>query len=141
MTPIYQTKHSEGEGNCFAACVASLLDRKIEDVDVDVSSCKNVHHLMSLVAQKADCKIYYATHEAIENGILKTSERFCIVEVCTCVFGGDPYDNGSTWHVVVGEVADDGRITMLFNPDTKDQRQKSLEQFPAVRKVFFVKAN
>ena len=140
MTTVYQTKYGEGDGNCFAACVASLLDRRIEDVDVDVSSCKNLSQLLPMVEQKADCKIHYANREAIEDGILRTSERFCIVEVCTRVFNGSPCDERSTWHVVVCEIADDGKISMLFNPDAHDQQKKSLDQFLAVRKVFFVKA-
>lgn len=32
MIPIYQTKYGLGRGNCFAACVASLLNMLIEDV-------------------------------------------------------------------------------------------------------------
>lgn len=74
------------------------------------------------------------------DGILKPSERYCFAEVCTCVFNGNPYGDSSTWHVVVCEIADDGRISLTFNPDQHDQRQKSLDQFPAVGKLFFVKA-
>ena len=141
MTPVYQTKHEPPDGNCFAACVASLLDRKIEDVDVDVASCGKLPTLLQKIQQKADCKIYYATHSAIVDDIVRTSERYCFAEVCTCVFNGDPYDDGSTWHVVVCEIADGGKISLVFNPDQHDQRQHSLQQFSAVGKVFFVKAN
>jgi len=140
MTPVYQTKHGP-KGNCFAACVASILDRKIEDVEVDMSSVNNLKDLLTLVQAKANCKIYYANHEAIQDGFLKTTERFCFIEVCSFTFNRDPYREESQWHGVVCEVADDGRISMLFNPEQGDQRQKSLDQFPAVRKVFFVKAN
>jgi len=80
-------------------------------------------------------------NSAIVDGIVRTQERYCFAEVCTCVFNGDPYDDGSTWHVVVCEIADDGKISFVFNPDQHDQRQHSLEQFPAVGKMFFVKAN
>jgi hypothetical protein len=80
-------------------------------------------------------------NSAIVDGIVRTQERYCFAEACTCVFNGDPYDDGSTWHVVVCEIADDGKISFVFNPDQHDQRQHSLEQFPAVGKMFFVKAN
>src|ERR1051325_7265810 len=141
MTPVFQTKFDPPDGNCFAACVASLLDRKLEDVEVDMSKVKIFRDLLTLIEAKANCKIYYANHEAIQDGVFKTSERFCFVEVCSCVVNGDPYHEQSTWHVVVGEIAADGRISMLFNPEPHDQRKKSLDQFQAVRKVFFVRAN
>ena len=32
MTPVFQTKFGKGQGNCFAACLASLLDLSIEEV-------------------------------------------------------------------------------------------------------------
>ena|ERR1043166_8900360 len=142
MTPVYQTRTGAPNGNCFAACVASLLDRRIEDVDVDVASCGNsLHVLLTKIQQRANCKIYFVSHEAIVDGIFKTSERYCFAEVCTSVFNDDPHGKGSVWHVVVCEIADDGKISLLFNPDQSDQRQKSLQQFRAVGRLFFVKAN
>lgn len=36
MKPIYQTKFGSKEGNCFQACIASILEISIEDVpDID----------------------------------------------------------------------------------------------------------
>jgi hypothetical protein len=32
MKPIYQTKFTKPEGNCFNACVASILECKLEDL-------------------------------------------------------------------------------------------------------------
>lgn len=32
MKPVYQTKFGDKEGNCFAACLASLLEIPLEDV-------------------------------------------------------------------------------------------------------------
>jgi hypothetical protein len=142
MTPVYQTQNGHGIGNCFAACVASLLDKRIEDVEIDLASCGNcLRTLMTKVEQKANCKIYFVSHEAILDGVVKPTERYCFVEVCTCVFNKNPHDSRSTWHVVVCEIFDHGKISLVFNPDQRDQRQKSLDQFPAINKVFFVKAN
>lgn len=140
MIPAYQTKHDD-QGNCFAACIASILERKIEEVEVDMSLVKNFRDLLTAVEAKANCKVYYANHEAIEDGFLKTTERYCFVEVCSFTLNQDPYHDNSKWHAVVCEVAENGKISMLFNPEQKDQRQKSLDQFPATRKVFFVKPN
>jgi hypothetical protein len=113
MTPVYQTKHGPPDGNCFAACVASLLDRTIEEVDVDVADCgSSLRASMTKLEQKANCKIYNGTQEPIVDGIVKTSERYCFAEVCTFVL-----IEGSTWHVVVCEIADDGQLSLVFNPD------------------------
>lgn len=138
MTPVYQTKDGE-KGNCFAACVASILDRKIEDCDIDMENITNVWQMVTQIQEKANCKIYYANREAIEDGFFKPTERFCFIEVCTCTYNKDPYDNKSRWHVVVGEVGENGKVSMLFDPG-QDLR-KSLDLFAAVRRVFFVKAN
>ena len=141
MTPVYQTKQGSPHGNCFAACVATLLDRKIEEVDIDVASCDDLLHvLLNKIEQRANCKIYYASHQAVLDGVLVTSERYCLAEVCTFVFNGNPYGKGSMWHVVVCEISHGGMLSLVFNPDKDDQRD-SLEQFPAVGRLFFVKAN
>src|ERR1017187_7390272 len=123
MTPVHQTKQGSPHGNCFAACVASLLDRKIEDVDIDVASCGNLLHvLLTKIEQRANCKIYYASHQAVLDGVLVTSERYCFAEVCTFVYDGNPFGEGSMWHVVVCEISDSGKLSLLFDPDKDDQR-------------------
>ena len=139
MTPVYQTRHGPPNGNCFAACVASILGKTIEDVDVDVATCGNsLHALLTKIEERANCKIYVVSHEAILDGIVKTSERHCCAAVCTCVFNDDPHDERSTWHVVVCEIGSDGKISLAFNPDQTDQRQ-SLQQFSTVGNLFFVR--
>jgi hypothetical protein len=139
MTPVYQTKFGK-KGNCFAACIASILERELDDCDIDMEGVKNFRDLLTLIEAKVKCKIYYTNHEAIEHGFLKTAERLCFIEVCGYEYGGDPYHEGSIWHAVVAEIGDDGKISMRHNPEKIDQR-KSLDQFPAIRKVFFVKPN
>ncbi len=141
MTPVYQTRSGAPDGNCFAACVASILERKIEEVDVDVKDCGSADALLRKLERRANCKIYVVSHQAILDGFVKTSERYCIAAVCTCVFNQDPHHGQSTWHVVVCEITNDGKISMVFNPDQTDQRRNSLQQFSAVGNLFFVKAN
>src|SRR5436190_1488196 len=47
------------------------------DVDVDVASCGNcLQVLLTKIQQRANCKIYLVSHEAIVDGIFKTSERY-----------------------------------------------------------------
>jgi hypothetical protein len=140
MTPVYQTKRGDPDGNCMAACVASLLDKPIEDVDIDVASCgRSCKVLLRKLEEKAKCKIYGFPHEAIVDRVVKSSERYCIVEVCSCVSKDDPCHPNSTWHSVVCEIAEDRKISLVFNPDRDDQRNHSLQQFQAMRNLFIVK--
>jgi hypothetical protein len=126
----------------MAACVASLLDKRIEDVDVDVASCGSSRKvLLRKLEEKAKCRIYGFPHEAIVDGAVRSTERYCIVEVCSSVFNNDPCDPHSTWHSVVCEIAEDGKIFLVFNPDRADLRTESLQQFRAIRDLFIVKRN
>jgi hypothetical protein len=121
--------------------VASILERSIEDVDIDVASCvHSLHALLTTVEQRANCKIYVVSHEALLHGLVKTSERYCIAAVCSFVFNGDPHHKQSIWHVVVCEITADGKLLLLHNPDKTDCRD-SLQQFGAIENLFFVKAN
>ena len=141
MTPVHQTKFGAPHGNCTAACVATLLDKPLEDVDVDVASYRgSVKELLRRIEEKAGCRIYGFPHEAIVDGVVKSSERYCFVEVCTSTFNHDPSDPNTLWHSVVCEIADDGRLSQVFNPDSGDQK-RSLEQFKAMRTLFIVKRN
>ena len=140
MTPVCQTRHGSPHGNCMAACVATILDKPIEDVDVDVASCGNsVNALIAKIEEKAECKVYRLPHEAIVDAVVKSTERYCIVSVCSCVFQHDPSHPNSTWHSVVCEIAEDGKLSLVFNPDHKDLRTSSLNQFAALGDLFVVK--
>jgi hypothetical protein len=142
MTLVYQTKYGPPDGNCLAACVATLLNKRIEDVDVDVASCgSSLRVLLTRIGEKAKCKIYAFHHEAIVDGVVKSTERYCIVAVCSCVFDHSPLHPNSTWHSVVCEIAEDGKLSLVFNPDPNDQRSRSLQQFGAIGNLFIVKGN
>jgi hypothetical protein len=126
----------------MAACVASLLDKRVEDVDIDVASCSSSRMvLLRKLEEKAKCKIYGFPHEAIIDGVVKSAERYCIVEVCSCVFNNDPCHPNSSWHSVVCEIAEDGKLSLVFNPDRDDQRTHSLQQFGAMGNLFIVKGS
>ena len=140
MSPVYQTKHGHPGGNCLAACVATLLDKPIEAVDVDVASCGNsLRNVLTQIEEKAQCRIYGFPHEAIVDGVVKSTERLCIVSVCSCVFNEDPFHPNSTWHSVVCEIGGDGKLALLFNPDRNDQRTHSLQQFRAIGNLLIVR--
>ena len=140
MTPVYQTRHGLPSGNCMAACVATLLDKRIEDVDVDVANCgTSVKALLARIEDRAGCKVYGFPHEAVVDRVVKSSERYCIVSVCSSVFQNDPSHPNSTWHCVVCEIAEDGELSLVFNPDRTDQRTCSLQQFSAIGDLFIVK--
>lgn len=139
MTPVYQTRHGPCGGNCMAACVATLLDKRIEDVDVDVTNCGNsVKTLLAKIEERTGCKVYGFPHEAIVDAVVKSSERYCIVSVCSYVYRNDPSDPNSTWHCVVCEIGEDGQLWLVFNPDRTDQR-RTLQQFSVIGNLFIVK--
>jgi hypothetical protein len=140
MTPVDQTRHGAPHGNCMAACVATILDKPIEDVDVDVASCGNsLNALLTKIEEKAACTMCRFPHEAMVDGIVKSTERYCIVSVCSCLFQNDPSHPNSTWHSVVCEIAEDGKLSLVFNPDPTDLRTRSLDQFAALGNLFVVK--
>jgi hypothetical protein len=124
----------------MAACVASILDKRIEDVDVDVAGCSSCKVLLRKIEEKAKCKIYRIPHEAIVDGVVRSAERYCIVSVCACVFNNDPSHPDNTWHSVVCEIKEDGKLSLVFDPNRDDQRTK-LQQFKAMGHLFIVKPN
>ena len=124
----------------MAACVASILDKRLKDVDVDVASCSSCKVLLRKLEEKAKCKIYRIPREAIVDGVVKSAERYCIVSVCVCVFKNDPCHPDNTWHSVVCEITEDGKLSLVFNPNRNDQRTK-LQQFAAMGDLFILKAN
>src|SRR5262249_6019235 len=139
MTPVYQTRFGPPNGNCFAACVATLLDRPLEAVDVDVSSCRKIGDVLKLIEAKAKCKIYGTDYEALTTGLLRTSERYAIAYVCTSIMGSDLSDPGSIKHGVVCEIADEGKtIWPVFDPRPNHQC-RSLQDYKAIEHILFVK--
>jgi hypothetical protein len=139
MTPVYQTRHGPPDGNCMAACVASILYKRLEDVDVDVASCSSRKVLLRKLEEKAKCKIYGCPHDAIIDGVVKSAERYCIVNVCACVFNNDPCHSDNTWHSVVCEITEDGKLSLAFDHNRNDQRTK-LQEFAAMGNLFIITA-
>ena len=117
----------------MAACVASLLDKQIDEVDVDLAGCEKVSELIRRIEAKAGCKIYGFPTEAITDGIIKSALKYCIVEVCTFINCGN-----QSWHCVVCEIAEDGALSMVHNPDRIDTIRTSLDQFRGTRNLYFV---
>ena len=122
----------------MAACVASILDKRIENVDVDVASCSSCDVLLRKIEEKAKCKIYRIPHEAILDGVVRSAERYCIVNVCACVFNNNPCHPDNTWHSVVCEIKEDGKLSLVFDPNRDDQRTK-LQRFKAMRPLLMVR--
>lgn len=125
----------------MAACVATILDKKIQEVDIDVASCgTSLKALLDKIENKAKGKIYVFPPEAIVDWVVKSTERYCIVDVCSFVFNDDPYSPSSIRHAVVCEIAEDGKLSLVFNPDPNDDRT-ALENFHSMGNLFIVKRN
>jgi hypothetical protein len=74
------------------------------------------------------------------DGVVKSAERYCIVNACACVFNNDQCHPDNTWHSVVCEIREDGKLSLAFDPNRNHQRTK-LRQFAAMGDLFIVKAN
>jgi hypothetical protein len=115
------------------------LDKPLEDVDIDVASCGSSREvLFTKIEAKGSCEIHQLP-ESIVDGVVKSAEHYCIVNVCSFVFANDPSHRNSIWHSVVCEIAEDGKLFLAHDPNRNDHRTK-LEQFPAIGEVFVVKA-
>jgi hypothetical protein len=139
MKPVPQTTAF----NCMAACVASILEKPLEEVDVEVNWMTSRAELFSRIEKKARCKIYMVPHEqrSTDGGVINSPERYCIASVCTFVYHKEPLHRQSEWHAVVCELMPDGKLTLAFNPDEHDARRSSVDQFGALGNLFIVKAN
>jgi hypothetical protein len=107
MTPTPQTAFGDGNGNCWAACLASMLDMPIEAVP---NFCKESDDWWSVTQSWLRDHGYYAI-EMILNGdgpwLMPLPEIGCIIT------GKSP--RGDFLHCVVGRIKGDS-IVYEFDP-------------------------
>jgi hypothetical protein len=133
MKPVFQTRYDPPNGNCMAACVASILELPLDDVDIDVSAIRQVSELVQKLEAKAKCRIYPILPELITSGVVKSSEPYCILEVCSSICNGQ-----KMWHALVCRIADNGELSLAFNPLELDQR-KHLSSFNGIKNAYIVR--
>lgn len=62
MTKVYQTKYGKDTGNCFAACLASVLDLPIESIPEEIQEDKDWYFRLMDFCKARDLAMMYASH-------------------------------------------------------------------------------
>jgi hypothetical protein len=115
MTPVTQTRVGEEVGNCFAACLASILDLEMADIpEFSTDEDLWLHDVQQWLATRG---LYYVQmaptdpglQSAFENGTLyhtiegtspRGGQHACVGENGEIVW--DPHPNDGTGHGLVG---------------------------------------
>ena len=117
MKPVYQTRFGK-DGNCFAACIASLLECPIHDVDWpmidDTTWIEQWNDRLS--------KLGWMFIEVPMSGNLPTLPSGCLVIICGMSSGG-------LLHSAIGRYNRDGScitITCVHDPISPDSNKAYL---------------
>ncbi len=125
MKKVYQTKNGFG-GNCFASCIASILEVELKDVDVDLTECKSSVDVFNRMRDlKESIKSYdmislpYWLFKSVYkyHGLYLPAKCHCIISSLSCMMNGRP-----TFHAVVGYIDDRGILSVVHNPTDGDSR-------------------
>jgi hypothetical protein len=104
VIPVEQTTDEPGEGNCFAACIASVLEVRIEDVpNVHLDSPEDWHTVQAWLAQRNLAMIGYDSDDFAPEEVKRDSLRG--YSLCGVRY---EYPGGGVNHSVValnGEIA------------------------------------
>lgn len=91
MKPVMQTKFGDKEGNCWAACLASIFECKIEDIP-EMNENNWIRKTNDFLANR---ELYYVEIESKDNEYLTTW-----LIGYHCLIGKSP--RGNFQHAVVG---------------------------------------
>ena len=125
MKKVYQTKNGIG-GNCFASCIASILECNLEDVDVGLTECKTwvdvfnrMRDLKKLVKPYDMISLPYWLFKSAYKyrGLHLPTKCHCIISSPSSIISGNP-----TFHAVVGYIDDKENLTVVHNPSDGDFR-------------------
>ena len=112
MKRVKQTKFGPVEGNCFAACIASLLEVSIEEVNIDLASDKWFESLQAYLRPK---NLYFLE---VRLDVAKSYPLYAMDGIY-CVFSGksprkfDGHDG--TNHAVVGRINSEPDQLVIFS--------------------------
>ena len=121
MKVIYQ-----GNNNCFATCIASILECDIEDVDVVIPENGNASELYSAILKKEKLngyKFLYFPFDCFDKCSLYPISvgTLCILNVIS-----GKVDDKNINHAVVGKIENCGNIRVIHNPKKKISERISL---------------
>ena len=115
MKKVYQTKFGEDEGNCMAACIASILELDINEIpmlkdDADGSYAKKLNDFLKT---RECCYVEYETGEPAVNWWVLNSGY-------SIISGDSP--RGNCLHAVVGY-----KGCMVHDPHPDNQMLKNIQ--------------
>lgn len=107
MKPIHQTIFGDRTGNCFATCLASLLEVPLESLTIDPSE---EHWLETTQEALKPHGLFYLEVRldvAVQYPMYAMKERLCVLT------GKSP--RGEFWHSVVGKIGhNDADNTVVY---------------------------
>jgi hypothetical protein len=126
MKKVYQTNRGVG-GNCFAACIASILEYNLEDIDVELSNCNTTAaDLFNKIRNEKelikDYDLFLLPYWMIK-GIQKYNHA-CALPIdihCIILFndGGVDYRGKKFGHACVGYMDNQNDITLQHDPESE----------------------
>lgn len=144
MNKVDQTKTGD-EGNCFAACIASILELELKDVDVDLTECKNWIDIFNRMKQtKPLMKKYDALslrYSLLKKECdLKSDDREVVLPAnCYCILNYPEPKGIKNNHAVVGCFDENGKLLIVHNPDPRSYNKiKCLENDEKNVEVIFL---
>ena len=133
MKPVYQTRSGIGVGNCLACCIASILEIKLEDIDmgefkVNANGEVDGEDFLTRLFKKLDqlgwgllqAHLHFFNKQVKKD---KHSKGYTgLLTDCHCIISY-PWDknnwNGGPWHSVVGYIDKNYKICVVHDPDPK----------------------
>lgn len=129
MNKVDQTDFND-KGNCFAACIASILELELNDVDVDLTECKNWIDIFNQMKQtKPLMKKYDALslrYSLLKKECdLKIDEREVVLPSnCYCILNYPEPKGSNMYHAVVGCFDENGKLSVIHDPDARNSNYK-----------------
>lgn len=114
MKPVTQTIVDDGRGNCYAACIASLLDLPIDAVPNFVEAEDMHQAAWKWLAERGlrPVRMCFPSLEALQSTYFDHPGLYCVLS------GESPRrkaDGGKKWHAVVGFAAGYG-VEVVHDP-------------------------
>lgn len=115
MKPVQQTRFGPPDGNCMSACVASIIECKIEEVDIPLPKNGRMEVFMWQISEKIKkgiCSFNYKIK-------LPSNPIYCMVSVIdksSCSIINGVRQNDGIDHMVVGFIGDNNILSIKYDP-------------------------
>jgi hypothetical protein len=113
MNPVNQTRFGNGSGNCFAACVASILEIPIEEIDpliLPANGSNWIDGLQSYLSERGMFLLHVSIRDQYPLGPVPE----------TLVIAIGPNNRRGGRHAVVCEFQDTNRLVLVHDPGSDE---------------------